>query len=114
MFWVDGGGWSGWRIAPFYGSYEWTAADGEPRSRRWFVLWPFYIRGQEYLNRDPTEIFFSLPFYGVRENSRSRTVTILWPFYVHHHDKRRNRDLHGGYLLPYRFTDGQRAFVFPL
>ena len=105
-----GEGWSGWRFWPFYGGYEQKTATGGPRTERFFVLWPFYIRNREFLNRDPTDVFFTFPFYGRRENSRSLTQSYLWPFLVVHHDKRRRKKLVGGYAFPYRFQEGQYDF----
>ncbi|HLU48539.1 MAG TPA: hypothetical protein VK116_10660, partial [Planctomycetota bacterium] len=112
---VSGAGWSGWRIWPFWGSYEWRTDEGltgagELRDERWFAMWPFWIRRRAHLETQPTEITFSFPFYGRRENSLSLTRTYLWPFYVHHIDKRDDRVLHGGYFFPYRFTEGQKDF----
>jgi hypothetical protein len=104
---VRGNGWSGWRIWPFYGSYRWQTEDDTPRSRRFFILWPFYIRGEERLQSDPTSFFLSLPFYGYRENSRSLTRTYLWPLVIVHYDKVRDRYLTGGFFFPYRFGHGQ-------
>ncbi|MEM7233646.1 MAG: hypothetical protein AAF517_15835 [Planctomycetota bacterium] len=107
---VEGYGWSGGRFWPFYGSYAWDRLDGTPRSRRRFILWPFYIRNRENLQVDPTEIVFSFPFYGYRENRRSLTRSYLWPLHVYHYDKKKKRSLHGGYFFPYRFTEGQRDY----
>jgi hypothetical protein len=107
---VEGGGWSGWRIWPFWGHYEQQNEDGTPRAERSFTVWPFWIRIRDQLHRDPTEATFVFPFYGIRENSRSLTETFLWPFYVRHFDKRKERTLHGGYFFPYRFTEGQADY----
>lgn len=104
---VSGAGWSGWRVWPFWGSYEWRAPDGRLRNERWFVLWPFWIRDRDNLLTLPTESLFSFPFYGYRENERSLTQTYLWPLYVHHYDKKHDRSLYGGFFFPYRFTEGQ-------
>jgi len=104
---VSGGTWSGWRLWPFYGRYHTETVDGEARSDTGFVLWPFYIRAQTRLHESPTETFFTFPFYGHHENRRTEAHTFLWPLYQYHHDKKTGRNLHMGFLFPFRFTDGQ-------
>jgi hypothetical protein len=104
---VSGGDWRGWRLWPFYGRYESRYRDGQPRYDRSFVLWPFYIRSHEQLNVNPTDLFFTFPFYGHRVNSRSDTRTYLWPFFQVHDDKKEGRRTYMGFIFPYRFTEGQ-------
>jgi hypothetical protein len=98
---------SGWRLWPFYGRYQSRTAQGQLRYDRGFALWPFYIRHKDQVNVNPTNLFFSLPFYGERTNSRTETYVYLWPFFGTYYDRRYDRKLYFGYLLPYRFTDGQ-------
>ena len=97
----------GWRLWPFYGRYYKWLADGQPRRDHGFVLWPFFIRGRELLHDDPTDVFLSVPFYGHRINRRVDTRTYLWPFYQRHLDKNTGRRTYMGYVIPYRFTEGQ-------
>ena len=104
---VEGAGWSGWRFLPFYADYAWDTEDGQPRSRRKAIMWPFWIRNTEWMQENPTEVFFSFPFYGYRESVRSKTETFVWPFFVSYEDKKRpERDHVGGFLFPYRFGEG--------
>jgi len=105
-----GGDWKGWRIWPFYGRYRYFTDEGILRHHRRFVGWPFYIRYDEQQHILPTEILICGPFYGHRLNARVVQKTYLWPFYIYGHDRRYDRTLHGGYLFPYRFTEGQRDF----
>jgi hypothetical protein len=109
---TSGGGWSGWRFFPFYSEYEWLQADGSPRSRRRAILWPFWIVNDTWHEGKKTHVFFSMPFYGVRENERSVTRTYAWPLYVEYYDKLRDAKLVGGYFFPYRFGEyqGRRYF----
>lgn len=100
---VRGGGWSGGRFWPFYGRYAWNTEEGLPRSRRRFVLWPFYIRGTEDMQRDPREVFATYPFYGRVENSRALNRFYGWPFFFVSYDRKWDSTLVGGYFLPYRF-----------
>ena len=109
---TSGGGWSGWRAFPFYGEYEWLRDDGSPRARRHTILWPFWIVSDTWYEGKKTHVFFSMPFYGVRENERSVTRTYAWPLYVEYHDKLRDESVVGGYFFPYRFGErrGRRYF----
>jgi hypothetical protein len=110
---VWGGDWSGWRVWPFYGRYWSHTIDGKLRYDRTFVLWPFYIRQSNQMHENPTELFFTLPFYG---ESTSRTIddrAYLWPFFLTRHNKKYERKIYLGLLIPYRFTDGQ-ADLWPL
>jgi len=99
---VEGAGWSGWRIMPFWADYAWDTEDGRPRSRRRAIAWPFYIRNTEWMQQDPTEVFLSFPFYGYYESSRSVRESFT-PFWVRYRDKRDpEANLDGGFLLPWR------------
>ncbi len=98
---------SGSRLWPFYGRYRSIGEDGKLRHDRGFLLWPFYIRRKDQAHIDPTEVFFSLPFYGARTNQRTETYTYLWPFFQTHYDRKYDRKTYLGFLIPYRFTDGQ-------
>lgn len=104
---------SGWRLWPFHGSYRSTGADGRLRSAQSFTAWPFYIHRQDQMNLNPTEVFFSLPFYGERINARTETYVYLWPFFQTHYDRKYDRKTYLGFLIPYRFTDGQ-SDLWPL
>ena len=104
---VSGGGWSGGRAFPFYSEYAWDNADGSPRARRLVMMWPFWIENDSWHRGERTSAFFTVPFYGIRENRRSKTETIFWPFYVAHYDKLRDEELVGGYFFPYRFGKDQ-------
>ncbi len=102
-----GGKESGWRLWPFYGRYQSLTADGKLRHDRGFIFWPFYIRGKDEMNVNPTEVFFTLPFYGERTNRRTETHAYLWPFFQTHYDRKYDRKTYMGFLIPYRLTDGQ-------
>lgn len=108
---VDGAGHSGWRLWPFYGHYESVDGDGDPRHRKRFIFWPFYIRQSLLLNSvNPQELFFTFPFYGYSEGPNSLTETFFWPFWITYLDRRTGRHLAGGWLFPYRFSEGQWDF----
>lgn len=104
---VTGAGWSGGRVWPFWGEYQWRTEDGTLRSQREFILWPFYMRGQEYVQEIPTAWFFTFPFYGYRENRLTSTRTYLWPLIVTHYENKYDDYTVGGYFFPYRFSDVQ-------
>jgi hypothetical protein len=110
---VSGGDWSGSRLWPFWGRYRSRTRDDALRYDRGFVFWPFWIRGRDQLHIEPTESFFTFPFYGYRVNRLADTRTCFWPFYQRHHDKRTGRVIHMGYLIPWRVTDGQTD-IWPL
>lgn len=112
LFWpffnyVWGGDWEGWRIWPFYGRYRAYTPQGRKRYDRGFVAWPFYIRRQDRLHDEPTDLFFSFPFYGQRLSRNMEMRTYLWPLFLTRHDKMKDRKTYLGYLFPYRFTEGQ-------
>jgi hypothetical protein len=107
---VWGGDWTGGRLWPFYGRYQSFAGDGRLRYDREFVAWPFYSHRLDEMNVNPTELSFFFPFYGERKNQRTLGRTYLWPFYQYHHDRRYDRTTHMGFLLAYRFTEGQTDF----
>jgi hypothetical protein len=105
---IEGGGKSGWRIWPFYGRYRWAAEDGRERYDRLFVMWPFYFHQRNEENTlHPSRLFFIFPFYGESESDATFTRTILWPFFNSTLDKRTGKKVLYGFLLPYRFHEGQ-------
>ncbi len=104
---VWGGDWSGWRLWPFWGRYRSHAPDGSLRYDRLFVLWPFYTRRRDDLLRNPTELFFVLPFYGRSVSRRSDVRTYLWPFFQVHRDLESGTTTYAGYLFPFRIAPGQ-------
>ncbi len=108
---VHGGGYKGWRIFPFYGNYEAFDNDGDPRYRKSFIFWPFYVRQSNLLNSvNPQELFFTFPLYGYSEGPNSLTETFLWPFWITYLDKRTGAHMEGGWLFPYRFSEGQQDY----
>lgn len=106
---VRGGGHRGWRVWPFYGAYAADrAATGAPRYRRRFILWPFFIAGEENLDSQrPTRNLLVFPFYGQSLNPHTETRVYLWPFFHSARDVESGHKLYFGYVLPYRFTGGQ-------
>ena len=105
---VWGGGWSGWRIWPFWGHFTFTAEDGRSRSDRSFVLWPFWISQENALNTlHPNRLTFIFPFYGRSESDKTLNETFLWPIHGRVLDKASGRVTHYGIIFPYRFSANQ-------
>jgi len=103
-----GMGRTGWRIWPFFGRYRFTAPDGRERYDRFFVLWPFYHYQRNELNTlHPGRLFFIFPFYGEYESDKTFTRTILWPLFHSTLDKPTGRKSYFGWVIPYRFAEGQ-------
>lgn len=98
---------SGSRLWPFYGRYKSVGLDGRTRSEQGFTAWPFAIWSEDHQHLSPTSLFLSLPFYGERVNARTETYTYLWPFFQTQYDRKYDRKSYLGFLIPYRFTDGQ-------
>jgi len=79
---VEGGGYSGFRVFPFYGHYEKVDRDGRPVYERSFALWPFVTWQRNALNSSrPSETLFIFPFYGRIDTPNTHQRTVLWPFF---------------------------------
>jgi len=110
FFNIAWGGRTGFRFWPFYGHYQAVKSDGQPLYDRKFVLWPFYIRQQNQLDFDPTDLLFIAPFYGQSLGQRTQSYTYMWPLSQTSYDRKYNRKSYMGYLFPYRLTTGQADF----
>ena len=72
-----GGGKSSFRIFPFVGWKE-----KENWNKKLFVLWPFFVRAQEWLGTEhPTDSWFFLPFYGRQRTPFGKIHYFLYPFF---------------------------------
>lgn len=71
------------RIFPFVG---WKEREGW--SKKFFFLWPFYVRVHEWLGSEhPTDTQLFLPFYGRRQTPFGRTQFFLYPFFSYHRNE---------------------------
>jgi hypothetical protein len=76
--WGSGdGGWSWWRLWPFYGHSEYPG-----HYDRIFALWPFWHSERNYLDTgSPSDEWLLWPFYGEVDRGATHSRSILWPLF---------------------------------
>ncbi len=112
---AKGGGKTQFRLFPLVGWKE-----KEDWRKSLFVLWPFFVRIQEWLGTErPTDSWLFLPFYGKRRTPFGKTQFFLYPFFSYHRNENPG-NRYRAWQVPWPFlqiTRGDiyhRTYLFPL